>query len=118
MATTEIESSRWKEFFNQLSRSHRGWLITVEAFGGDFGAQLEARALPFEGVVAELVSGKNWRLELMAGYKPGDHFSHSIDEPQRVWLSSLDETDGEVLGVECADGQRILVRFSTVRNRR
>lgn len=115
MATREIDRNGWKEFFDRFSRSHKGWLATIEAFGNEFGAQVEARALPFEGITAEQTADGGWRLELMSGYKPTDHLSHRVDQPLRVWLSTLDETESEVLEIESADGQRILVRFSSAK---
>jgi len=113
MAAREIERDQWGTFFDQFSRTHKGWPVTIEVLG-DLGAQIEARALPFEGITSES-DGENWRFELIAGYKPGDHVSHSIDQPVRVWLSTLGELDSEALEVECADGQKILIRFSTAK---
>jgi hypothetical protein len=118
MATRGIDRSQWKEFCNQFSRSHRGWLVSVEAFGSEFGAQVGARSLPFEGITAEQTGDGGWRIELMAGYKPTDHVSHRIDQPVKLWLSTLDETDSEVLEIESADQQRILVRFSSAKDAR
>jgi len=53
MKTKEIPRNEWQEFFDIFSRQHEGWLVTLEIFGSEIGAQVEERGLAFEGIVDE-----------------------------------------------------------------
>ena len=33
MVTREIPPGEWKDFFDEFTRRHEGWLVTVEIFG-------------------------------------------------------------------------------------
>ena len=57
MSTQEILRNEWAKFFDGFSLRHQGWLVTVEVFGSDIGAQVEARELPLQGITAELKPG-------------------------------------------------------------
>jgi hypothetical protein len=113
VAIREVEREEWQQFFSELSRTHKGWLVIIEVLRDDLGAQTEVRALPFQGITAESAGGAEYRLELLAGFKPADHISQSIERPLRVWMSTLDQPGGEVVEVECAGQQKILIRFLT-----
>ncbi len=57
MPTQEIPRQEWNKFFDSFSRQHEGWLVTLEIFGPEIGAQEEARELPLEGI--SIASGTN-----------------------------------------------------------
>jgi hypothetical protein len=112
MSIREIQPDQWRTFFDDFSRTHRGWPVIIEVLGPDLGDQIEARALPFEGIFAERRNGAD-AIRIMAGYKPSDHISHVVGNPSRIWLSSLADDDAEVVEIECTDQQKALIRFST-----
>ena len=39
MPTEEIPRTEWNNFFDGLSRQHKGWLATLEVFAPEIGAQ-------------------------------------------------------------------------------
>lgn len=79
MATQKIPREKWTEFFDNFSRSHRGWSVTVEGFGSELGAQVEAREMPFEGVTAEVnVRGRD-AISVVLGDSPYRHVTHVSD---------------------------------------
>ena len=43
MKTQEIPKNEWTGFFDSFSRKHEGWLVNLEIFGPDIGAQIEER---------------------------------------------------------------------------
>lgn len=43
MKTRKIPQTEWLDFFNRFSRQHQGWIIDLEVFGADIGAQYEER---------------------------------------------------------------------------
>lgn len=111
MKTREISRSEWPEFFDSFSRQHEGWLVTLEIFGTDIGAQVEERELAFEGIVAEWNEVQGDEIAIMIGAKPEDHITHSISHPTQVSLEQTDEGADAALAIKSADGVTALLRF-------
>jgi len=87
MATIEVPRERWNKFFDEFSRQHEGWILSIEVLGSELGAQKEATA-PLVGISA-----------------------HIVNMPTRVW-SREDGQANEALEIESADGTKTLLRFS------
>ena len=116
MDTKQIARSEWPSFFAGFSRRHQGWLVTVEVFQSDIGAQVEERGLALEGMTAELGNGENARIEIMIGAKPDRHVTHTITDAIEVSLEHNDEGADHALAVKSADDGMTLLRFrATVR---
>ena len=49
----EIPKDEWPKFFDVFSRQHEGWLVTLEIFGNEIGAQIQERELVLGGIVAD-----------------------------------------------------------------
>ena len=47
LLTKEIARDEWTAFFDTFSYRHQGWLVTIEVFGSDIGAQVEGN--PYSG---------------------------------------------------------------------
>jgi hypothetical protein len=111
-ATQEVPHEEWPLFFDGFSRQHRGWAVTVEVFGPDIGAQLEAQTLAFEGIAADVSGDGREEISIMLGDSPDRHVTHTISSPTRVLLdrSGVERGAGEVLSIESSDGSTTLVR--------
>jgi hypothetical protein len=114
MTTKEIPHEEWKNFFDIFSRQHEGWLATLEIFGPEVGAQQEARDLPLEGV--SIASGDNgsYAIAINLGKTSGDHITHTITEPEHVWLEQTTEGANAALEIESANQIKTLLRFRSV----
>jgi uncharacterized protein DUF5335 len=111
MTTKEIPHEEWNNFFDAFSRKHEGWLATLEVFGPDVGAQQEARDLPLEGVsIASAVNGSD-SIAISLGKTPEDHITHTITEPEHVWLEQTTEGANAALEIESANQIKTLLRF-------
>ena len=110
MKTKEIPKNEWPKFFDIFSRQHEGWLVTLEIFGTEFGAQVQERELAFEGIVDEWDEVQGDQIVIMVGEKPEDHITHSITRPTQV---SVEQNEGvnAVLAIKSADGVMVLMRF-------
>lgn len=110
MNIKEIPKDEWSKFFAAFSRQHEGWLVTMEMFGTEFGAQVQERELAFEGIVDEWDEIQGNQIVIMVGEKPDDHITHSIPHPTQV---SVEENEGvnAVLAIKSADGVIALLRF-------
>ena len=108
MKTKEIPKEEWGTFFDNFSRRHEGWLVTLEVLGADIGAQVEGRELAFEGIVGETQGNE---IVIMVGAKPDDHVTHSINNAAQVSLEQTDEGADAALAIKSADGTTALLRF-------
>lgn len=110
MPTQEVPREQWNNFFNSFSRQHEGWLATLEVFGPDLGAQQEARQLPLEGISISSADEEN-QIALNLGKKPEQHITHTITEPEHVWVETTSEGASAALEIESKHQTKTLLRF-------
>ena len=108
MQTKEIPQKEWPKFFDNFSRKHEGEILSLEILGTDIGAQLEEKGLALEGITAE-VTGTT--IVIMAGGRPDDHVTRSINRPTDINIERTDEGDDAALAIKAADGTTTLLRF-------
>ena len=111
MKTREIPENEWAKFFDNFTSRHKDWLVTVETFGTEFGAQVPECELTLTGIVDEWDEIHGNRIVIMFGEKPDDHITHMISRPTQV---SLEQTEGGAdvsLAIKSADGVMVLLRF-------
>ena len=111
MRTQEIPKKEWTEFFDNFSRKHEGWLVNLEVFGPEIGAQVEERELALEGITAALDQTEGNTIMIMTGIKPNDHITHSVTGPTSVSLEQTDEGADAALAIKSEDGLTTLLRF-------
>lgn len=111
MQTKEIPESEWTGFFASFSRQHEGWLVSVEIFGSEIGAQVEQRQVVLEGITDEWNEVEGNTIMIMTGAKPDDHVTHSITHPTAVSLEQTDEGADAALAIQSNDGATTLLRF-------
>jgi hypothetical protein len=107
MPTREITENEWKEFFQDFSRFHQGWEITVDIFSRALGAQKEAHGMVFGGLVVEPRRDGRVSIEMMLGETTENHLTHTIAAPTRVRFASEGET--EVLQIEDENNTTVLI---------
>jgi hypothetical protein len=111
MPTQEILRHEWAQYFEQFSRQHEGWLVTVEILGPDIGDQVQVRNLPLEGIVVESTDDGD-QMTIIAGSRPGARISHTVSAPSRVWIKQNEQGADEALEIESPAGA-VLVRFKS-----
>jgi hypothetical protein len=112
MQTRQIPKSEWPAFINSFSSRHQGWLVKLEVFGSDIGAQIEGQALVLEGLSNECDAVKGSTITIMAGAKPDQHVTHSIRRPTEIAIEKTDLGEDAVLSIKGEDGARTLLSFS------
>ena len=70
MKTCTIEKDRWKSFFDEFSRLHRGQRVMVESQMKDYGVQSNVRNLPLQGAVVESKGERGMEIELSSPLLP------------------------------------------------
>jgi len=110
MPTQEIPRDEWTTFLDTFSRQHEGWLSTVEILGADIGAQQEVLNLPLEGISASRDSVPQ-TIVISLGNNAEDHVTHTITNPNRIWLQQTSQGANAALEIESADEVKTLLRF-------
>lgn len=108
MQTKQIPKSEWAAFLNRFSRQHEGWLVKLEIFNPEFGAQVEEIGLVLEGLTGEAEGNT---IMIMAGNTPEDHVTHSISNPTEVSVEQTDQGADAALSIKSADGTTALLSF-------
>lgn len=111
MRTREILRRDWPEFFKRFNRQHEGWLVTLEVFGTEIGAQVEERELTFEGIIADCNNKTRDEIAIMMGAMPDDHITHSINRPTQVNLNQTNEGADVALAIKAANKTTSLLSF-------
>lgn len=111
MQTREIPKTEWTGFFDSFSRKHEGWLVNVEIFGPEIGAQVEQRQMALEGITDEWDEVEGNTIMIMTDAKPEGHMTHSVTHPTTVSLEQTDEGADAALAIKSEDGTTTLLRF-------
>lgn len=109
MTTKELDKQEWTKFFDELSRDRFGWKTRVEVLKDEIGAQVLSDGLPFGGLMFEEKNGG--AIEIMLGEDAGAHQTHTIFNPQKVFLQTGDDKT-EIVEIEDEEGAKILVYFT------
>jgi len=110
MPTQEVPHYEWARFFDEFSRRHQAWLVTVEMIGQSIGHQVQVRNLPLEGIMVEPNEIGEDEITIIAGSRPEAHISHTVRLPRRVLLKQNDEGADEAVEIESFGGN-VLVTF-------
>ena len=108
MFTRVIPRSEWFSFCENFTREHCGWPTTVWLLGPRFGARVETRDLPFEGIVADR-PGTAISIHLAA--LPTRNVEHLVATPISLWLEVPEDGNVGALGINSADGTTTLLEF-------
>jgi hypothetical protein len=110
--TREIERAQWPDFFDAFSRSHEGWLVTIEVLDKELGDQIEVENKALKGIVAER-RGDPKVIDIFVWNKPNEDSSHIIDKPTRVWVEETNEGADAAIEIESKDHATTLLKLRT-----
>lgn len=106
MMTRLVPRREWPGFFEQFSRRHEGWLATLRVLNDKIGAQVEARELPLEGIVAD-----GDEISFHLGERPEQHIAHPVENAARVWIETEEDGEERAIEVESDTGTRTILEF-------
>lgn len=109
MRNRQVPRSEWFRFFEEFSRRHDGWLVTVRVLHPSVGSQVEARDLPLAGIVSR--ADASGPISLHLGTTVERNIEHEILSPRQVWVEISDRGAEEALGVVSEDGTKTIVEF-------
>ena len=108
MRTRLIPHAEWFPFFQGFTRRHPGSPATVWLLGPQLGAQVQARDLPLEAIIADPLATT---ITIQLGGLVGRNVEHPVPQPIAVWEELTEEGDEKALGINSADGTTTLVEF-------
>jgi uncharacterized protein DUF5335 len=112
LTTREIARQEWPDFFDEFSREHEGWSVTIERLDPALGDQIEVENHAFQGIVAER-KGEPKVIEIFAGSTAKESSTHVIQNPARVWIEEAGENAGVAVEIESEDRVKTLLRFQS-----
>jgi hypothetical protein len=101
----QIPRERWARFFVGFSRSHEGWLVTVEVFEPSSGSEVTVRDQPLDGMTLDgdaIVVAVNTGVE--------KHYTHTVEAPRAVFVEVGAEGAERAVTIFSGTG-RTTVRF-------
>jgi hypothetical protein len=109
----EIPREQWIRFFDDFSKRHQGWVVTLEILGKDLGDQESATQLPLVGISADLKDRES-SINVLVGDRPETHLTHIITKPGRVLAKEPEEPAHEALEIESGDGTKTILHFNHI----
>jgi hypothetical protein len=115
MQTRDIPREQWIRFFDDFSKNHEGWIVTLEVLGADIGDQEEADRLPLVGISADVKDRENW-IEIIIGGRPDVDVTHFIEKPKHIWVKEPKFPGDEAIEIESEDGIKTILNFHRIRS--
>lgn len=111
MSTQEIPRHEWAPFLDGFSQQHEGWLVTLEVFAPEIGAQQQATELPLEGIAVASGKDEPESIAISIGHDPEGHITHTVNSPAHIWLEQTSAGANAALEIESEDETKTLLRF-------
>jgi uncharacterized protein DUF5335 len=104
-----VPRAEWFSFLKGFSRRHEDDPVTVQVLAPGLGSQVEARALPLEGIMAgRRTSGP---ISISVGRTLDRHVEHEVPDPSQVWVQMSEDGAERALDIESQDGTRTIVQL-------
>lgn len=109
-STIEVPRDAWVSTFDEFTRVHRGWLVSIEVLNADLGAQSAIEDLPLLGISADRL-GEDGTIAISVAGAGREHLTHFIQAVARMYREQTPEGADIALEIESADGTRTILRF-------
>lgn len=112
MPYRQIPRADWVSFLDGFSRSHAGWLATVEVVSERAPAAVEARQLPLEGIVADVKGRRDHRISILLGQSGQTRVTHAVLDPKTLRFERTSDGSDRGLELVAGDGSKTILRFA------
>jgi hypothetical protein len=80
MSARPIPPEEWIKFFDDFSKKHENWIVTIEVVGSPLGDQHESTRLPLVGISADVKAGER-RVVVQLGGRFDANLTRIIERP-------------------------------------
>ena len=98
MSSVSIPQKQWREFLQEFSRRHHGWLVTVETHDLETAEDVASRFLPLQSIALDLEDEKNPRINVTVRSDEKE-IRHILFRPSEVVLYRSERGDEEAVRV-------------------
>jgi hypothetical protein len=110
MDTRTVPEGEWVTFFDDFSRSHLGWIATIEVLDRETGPMKVADGIPLQGISFDTRGSRACAIDVGVGDETGRHVHHVVDMP--LYIREAYEPGGAVdLQIEPARGPVTLIHL-------
>ena len=113
MGSRTIPASDWTAFLDSFSRSHEGWLTSLQIVSEKAPVEVEARQLPLEGIVADEKGRTGRRISIFLGWEGRTRLTHAVVSPSLVRQEQTPEGADAGLELVAGDGTKTVLRFTS-----
>jgi len=109
--TEELGAEKWMEYFDSLTPSVEGMLVTIEVMSEELGDQVDVERLPLQSIGYD---PKDNMLEVAVGGRGVGHpvlARHFISSPQTISIEGSGSLTPTAILVTDASGVRTLIRL-------
>jgi hypothetical protein len=110
MPIFEIPHEKWSAELNTFTTAHEGWLVSLDVFGPDVGAQPEITCLPLLGISADRVN-HDGDIAISVALSATDHFTHVVRGVGRIFIERTHNGATAALMIESKDGTRTVLQL-------
>ena len=112
MHTIEIPKRLWTSRLDEISKTHEGWLVSLEIVSQPTGVRHQFHQLPLVGVTAEQTDGR--MISIAVEEPTGEHLTHMIHSPKKVVFD--ESPSGALASVEIvgSDGSTAVLRLRSL----
>lgn len=112
MQSHTIPEDQWIQFFDDFSKSHVGWPVTIEVLSEDAGPERLAGDLPFQGISFDTRGTRASALHVTAGDRTDANVDHVIDLPLRIHIIGDEPQSHRIdVQIEPANGPTTLLHI-------
>lgn len=115
MTTREIPRNQWTQFFDDFSKSHEGWMTTMEVDDPSTtaGKRTEAENLPLRGITADMKGQNDNIISVIMGHLPDepDHVTRFINAPTKVTLNEDQAGDRGYFEIDSQNEGKTFIHF-------
>jgi hypothetical protein len=111
MTTQDLDPGQWMEYFDSITPSIDGQLVTIEVMSSELGDQVDVERLPLQAIGYD---PKDDMLEISVGGRGVRYpvvLRHFISSPQAISVESSDSLNPRAILVTDASGAQTLIRL-------
>jgi hypothetical protein len=110
-AALEIPKEQWQAYFNDVSKQHQGWAVTIEVLAGELGDQRHVDGLPLSGLSFDPAGSQAGDILVETGDAGTPFDTHLVHRPRAVRSAVLQPGAEMDIEIESEEGYQTIVHI-------